>query len=88
MSVKVRFPTHLRAYAGKQSVVEVPGATLAEVMAELDNRFPGVRFRIIDEQDQIRDHIKLFVNQRQAYRLDAPLQPGDEVRIIAALSGG
>jgi molybdopterin converting factor small subunit len=68
--------------------VEAGGATLAELLAELNRRYPGLRFRMIDEQDGIRQHIKIFINQELARNLDAPLRTSDEVQIICALSGG
>ena len=55
---------------------------------DLDRRHPGFRFRIIDEQDSIRQHIKIFVNQDQARNLSARPEGGDEIHIICALSGG
>jgi molybdopterin converting factor small subunit len=58
------------------------------MLRELDNRFPGMRFRIIDEQDGIRPHIKLFVNTELVADLNRPLGEHDEVHIICALSGG
>lgn len=85
--MKVHIPTPLRSYT-KQSVVEAGGATLAELFADLERRYPGIRFRVINEQDEIREHIKVFVNQTVADNLAAPLHPGDDVRIITAISGG
>ncbi len=85
--MKVYIPTPLRSYT-QQSVVEADGATLAELFGDLERRFPGIRFRIINEQDEIREHIKIFVNQTIAVNLAAPLRPGDDVHIIAAISGG
>jgi molybdopterin synthase sulfur carrier subunit len=61
---------------------------LAELLGDVDRHFPGFRFRIITEQDEVREHIKLFVNQEQVRDLAAPLQPADEVDIVCALSGG
>ena len=58
------------------------------MLADLDRQFPGIRFRIIDEQDQIRPHIRIFVNREIARGLDFALQPEDEIRIIGAISGG
>jgi molybdopterin converting factor small subunit len=58
------------------------------MLGDVDRRFPGFRFRIITEQDEIREHIKLFVNQEQVRDLSVSLQPADEVHIICALSGG
>lgn len=86
--MKVYIPTQLRSYTGDQATVEVAGATLADLLAELDRRFPGLHFRIIDEQDRIRQHIIIYVNQARALSLAEPLRPQDSVRIIGALSGG
>jgi sulfur-carrier protein len=85
--MKVHIPTPLRSYT-KQSVVDANGATLADLFVDLERRYPGIRFRIINEQDKIREHLKVFVNQDIANDLSAPLQPGDDVHIIAAISGG
>jgi len=85
--MKVLIPSALRSYT-EQSEVEVSGATLAAVLADLDLRYPGIRFRIIDEQDQIRPHIRLFVNGGQVRELSQPLQAKDELVIVQALSGG
>jgi hypothetical protein len=53
-----------------------------------DRRRPGVRFRIVNEQDEIREHISILVNQEKVWDLETPLQERDEVRIVAAISGG
>ena len=80
-------PTHLRSYTKGQSEVEARGATLREVLVDLEARFTGIRHRVIDEQDRIRPHVKFFVGGDEAHALDAPV--GDrEVQIVAALSGG
>jgi sulfur-carrier protein len=86
-SVKVHIPTPLRSYTNA-SVVPAAGATLAEMFADLEARYPGLRFRVINEQDELREHIKVFVNQTLAADLSAPLNPGDDIRIITAISGG
>ncbi len=86
--MKVRLSTHLRSYTGHKSEVDAEGATLNELLHDMNQRYPGLRFRIIDEQDQIREHIKVFVNAQQAHQLDVPLQPSDKIHIIGALSGG
>lgn len=87
-SVTVHVPTPLRSYTERQSVVQVEGTTLAEVLSELDRRYPGLRFRIVNEQNEIREHIKVFVNQQAVPDLSTSLSPGDDVRIITAISGG
>ena len=86
--MKVQIPTPLRSYTGKESVIEAGGATVGEMLAEIDRRYPGFRFRIIDEQGSIREHIKIFINEKPAHNLSSPLQPADTVHIICALSGG
>ena len=58
-----------------------------ELLVELDRRYPGIRFRMIDEQDRIRQYIRIFVNAEQVYNLGAPLRPSDAVQILQALSG-
>ena len=86
--MKVYVPSALRSYTGQKDEVDAGGATLAELLRELDGRYPGFRFRIIDEQDSIRPHIKIFVNYDQARQLSTPLRSEDEVSILLALSGG
>jgi molybdopterin converting factor small subunit len=86
--VKVFIPTPLRSYTGDRSEVEAAGTTLAEVMADLDRRYPGIRFRMVDEQDAIRRHIRVWVNKDEARMLDVPVKDTDEVIIFQALSGG
>ena len=85
--MKVLIPSALRSYT-EQSTAEASGATLAEVLADLDRRYTGIRFRMIDEQDRIRRHIRIFVNGTQVRDLAQPLDAADEVVIVQALSGG
>jgi sulfur-carrier protein len=85
--VKVLIPSALRSYT-EQSQAEASGATLAAVLADLDLQYAGIRFRMIDEQDRIRRHIRVFVNGAQARELSQPLAENDEVVIVQALSGG
>jgi sulfur-carrier protein len=86
--VKVFIPTPLRSYTGDRSEVEASGATIAQVLADLDRNYPGIRFRMIDEQDAIRRHIRIWVNKDEARALDIPVTERDEVIIFQALSGG
>lgn len=86
--MRVFIPNPLRSYTGGVDAVDACGTTLAELLAELNRRYPGIRFRMIDEQDRIRPHIKFFVNALQVRALSASLAAGDEVMIVAALSGG
>jgi len=86
--MKVLLPTPLADYTAHRREVEAEGHDLVEVLADLDRRYPGIRFRIIDEQDAIRPHIKIFVNRAQVRSIASPLSAGDEVLVVAALSGG
>lgn len=84
----VHVPTPLRSYTGQRARVEADGATVGALLSDLDRRFPGIRFRMVDEQDAIRPHIRIFVNAEQVRGLEAPLRASDEVQILQALSGG
>jgi molybdopterin converting factor small subunit len=86
--MRIHIPSALRSYTRQQGEVEVDGATLGEVLCALDARYPGFRFRIVTEQDRIRPHIRIFVNDEQAQELLAPLGKEDRVYIVCALSGG
>ena len=86
--MKVWIPTPLLSYTNQCKQVEAEGGTLAELMLDLDRRYPGIRFRVIDEQDGLRPHMRLFVNRADVRRLDVALGAGDEVYIFQALSGG
>ena len=87
--MRVLIPNPLLSYTNQARVVEARGATLDELTHDLEQQFPGLRFRIIDEHQRVRRHIKLFVNRDQADdNLATPLAPGDEIMIVAALSGG
>jgi molybdopterin converting factor small subunit len=84
----VLIPNPLRSYTGDAGRVIAAGKTLDELTVDLDTRYPGMRFRIIDEQGQIRPHIKFFVNGEQRRELATALDDADEVMIVCALSGG
>ena len=86
--MKIMIPTPLRSYTQEQSQVEAEGSTLADLLADLDRHYPGIRFRMIDEQDCIRRHMRIFVNGEQVRDLGTPLRAADEVHILQALSGG
>ncbi|HVF65180.1 MAG TPA: MoaD/ThiS family protein [Casimicrobiaceae bacterium] len=94
--VRVRIPTPLRSYAAGASEVLVTlpvlapehPPTLEAVLAALETRHRGLRFRIIDEQGHVRPHIKLFVGLDLARDLSMLVPPDRDVMIVAALSGG
>lgn len=85
--MKVLIPSPLLSYT-KAREVEASGATLAELLADLDRHYPGLRFRVIDEQDKMRGHMRFFVNGEQVFDLMHALRPGDSVQLVQALSGG
>lgn len=85
--MKVLIPSALRSYTESASA-EAAGATLADLLADLEHQYEGIRFRIIDEQDHIRRHIRIFINGEQVTDLARPLSADDEVIIAQALSGG
>ena len=86
--MKVTLPTPLVDYTGGLREVNASGNTLADLLRDLDRQYPGIRFRMIDEQGQIRAHIKLFVNAELERSLESRLIEQDRVTIVAALSGG
>ena len=88
MSCTVRIASPLRSYTAGAATLAARGDTLAEVLANIEQRCPGIRFRMIDEQDRIRPHMRLFVNSSEARELSAPVRDGDTVHVICALSGG
>jgi molybdopterin converting factor small subunit len=84
----VHIATPLLSYTGQQPEVEASGASIGELLYDLDRQYPGMRFRIVDEQGKLRPYVRVFVNRVQLMRLDEPLQAGDEVHILQALAGG
>ncbi len=85
--MKVLIPSPLLSYT-KVREVEATGATLGELLHDLDRRYPGIRFRVVDEQERMRPHMRFFVNGEQTFDLAVALAAGDEVTLVQALSGG
>jgi sulfur-carrier protein len=86
--VKVRIATPLRSYTDQQAVVEAEGSTVADLLADLERNHPGIRFRIVDEQGRLRQHVKIFLDDEAIRDLMASLDGVSEVTIMQALSGG
>ena len=86
-TVKVLIASPLLSYTGADEV-EARGASLGALLEDLDRRYPGIRFRMVDEQDQLRRHMRFFVNGEIVKDLACPIRAGDEVGIVQALSGG
>ncbi|MBK7063293.1 MAG: MoaD/ThiS family protein [Rubrivivax sp.] len=85
--MQVLIPGALRSYT-KASHVEAVGETLAALLLDLERRYPGLRFRIVDEQDRLRPNMRIFINGLGIRDLGHALRPGDFVAIVLALSGG
>ena len=68
--------------------MEASGETVDAVLRDLDRRYPGIRFRVVDEQDRIRRHMRIFIGREGVRHVASPLREGDEVMIFGALSGG
>ena len=85
--MKVGIPQPLVGYT-KADEVEATGGSVDDLLTDLDRQYPGIRFRMVDEQDRLRKHVRIFVNRQRVRSLEAPLSDGDEIQILQALSGG
>jgi adenylyltransferase/sulfurtransferase len=91
MSVTVYIPTPFRSVTANQAYLELGSATVAELLAELTQRYPELDQRLHDDSGQLHRYINIYVNKEEIEDLqgqDTPLQPGDEVSLIPALAGG
>ncbi len=86
--MKVGIPSVLERYTGGAREVEAVGATLTEMIKDLDERYPGIRFRMVNERGALRPHVRIFVNGTIANKLEASVCDADEIVILQALSGG
>jgi molybdopterin synthase sulfur carrier subunit len=86
--VKLTISSHLAEYTAGHYELAVSGGTLDAALHDLDRQYPGIRFRFVDEQDQVREHFNVYVNKKRVKSLSVPLAPGDEIHVLAALSGG
>jgi len=85
--MRVLIPGALQSYTGA-SHVQAEGATLDAMFDDLDRRYPGLRFRVVDEQGQLRPNMRLFVNGLGTRDLGHALKADDFVAVVLALSGG
>lgn len=89
--IRVIIPSQLESYTNGQRQLQLPPdncLSLDELTRELDRLFPGIRFRIVDEQGNIRRHIAIFVGETMVRNLAVPLTGNERVQIVGALSGG
>lgn len=87
-TVEVRVAALLHSYTKGAREISATGDTLGEVFEALDRRYPGIRFRLVDEQDRVRRHVRVFVNGADARDIATRLADGDRLYIVGALSGG
>jgi sulfur-carrier protein len=85
--MRITVPSPLLSYTGRRDVT-AEGGTLAQVLLDLDRQFPGMRFRMIDEQDRIRAHMRFFLDGDELRNTDVLLDSGRTLHIVQALSGG
>ena len=85
--MKVLIPSALQSYT-RAVHVEAGGDTLRAMFDELDARYPGLRFRVVDEQQRLRPNMRIFVNGADVRDLRHALRPDDFVAVVLALSGG
>lgn len=88
MTVFILIPQQLRSYTQGVSRISSEGRTIDEALTNLDSRYPGIRFRIVDEQCRIRLHMRVFVDGDRAMDLQTKIKSGSEIQIFGALSGG
>ncbi|HSP27314.1 MAG TPA: MoaD/ThiS family protein [Ilumatobacteraceae bacterium] len=86
--MRIQIPTPLRSYTAGEKYVDATGVTLDDLLVDLDRRFPGIRFRVVDEQGRLRAHMRIFVNRAIEAELSRPISGDDEVVLMQALSGG
>ena len=91
MAIEVRIPTILRSYTGGLKAVEGSGDTLADLLTDLDTRYPGLRARLITGEGALHRFVNIYVNDEDVRfqgALDAKLSDGDTVTILPAVAGG
>jgi hypothetical protein len=92
VNYRVEIPSPLRSYCGGAATVTVacalPAPSLGDLLAGLESAHPGILFRMQDEQGKLRPHIQVFVDATAQRNLAAPIPPGADIMIVAALSGG
>ncbi len=91
MAIEVRIPTILRTYTGGESEVSAAGATLADVLDDLDASYAGIKGRILDEGGELRRFVNIYVGNDDVRFLDhlaTPTPDGTQISVIPAVAGG
>ena len=91
MAITIRIPTPLQKLTGNQAEVSADGATVQDLLANLEKQFPGIKERLCDEQGKLRRFVNVYVNEEDIRFLKqegTPVKDGDEISIIPAIAGG
>lgn len=91
MSIKVLIPTPLRGLTNEKDTVDASGATVAELIEDMEKNYPGIRERLCDETGEIRRFVNIYHNQediRFKQGKDTPVSDGDELSVVPAIAGG
>lgn len=89
--IKVRIPTPLRKLTAEKGEVETEGKSIDEVITSLEQKFPGLKDRLCDEQGELRRFVNIYINEEDIRFLkgkETPLKEGDIVSIVPAIAGG
>jgi len=86
--IQVLIPSQLTSYTDGATRVAANGTTVGAVLDDLDRRFPGLKFRVVDEQDRVRRHMRIFIGREETRQVTTGLRDTDELLIFGALSGG
>jgi molybdopterin synthase sulfur carrier subunit len=90
-TVSVRVPTILRTYTGGAAEVSATGATLTEVVDDLEANHPGIKGRLVDDAGKLRRFVNVYVGEedvRFADGLATPTPAGSSISVIPAVAGG
>ena len=89
--IRVKLPTILRKHAGGEALVDADGATLRDLLTNLERRYPGITKNVISEDGGLHRFINVYVNDedvRYLGSLETPVKDGDTVSLLPAVAGG
>ncbi|MFI6319835.1 MoaD/ThiS family protein [Nonomuraea sp. NPDC050556] len=90
MAIEVRIPTILRTYTNNEKAVQAQGATLDELIADLESNHPGIKDRLVDK-GALRRFVNVYLNDEDVRflgGLGTPVADGDTVTVLPAVAGG
>src|SRR5882762_1474145 len=91
MATKILIPTPLRPFTDKKDAVEVEGATIGELLADLTNKHAGLKAHLYNDQGKLRSFVNVYLNDediRYLQKEQTPVNAGDTVSIIPSVAGG